>query len=75
MKEQKSWNEDVPYEVRVKHIIQAYRNDQKKWGNLEAYAKHLEVEVLRLKNVLTHGDSPPEFVNGFPILLLEQLFL
>ena len=57
MKETKSWNEDVPYEVRMKHIIQSYRNDQEKWGKMEAYAKQLESEVIRLRNVLV--------VNGF----------
>ena len=48
---------DIPYEVRMKYIIKAYRADQKKWGKLEAYAKHLEAEVARLKNILT--------VNGY----------
>ena len=57
MKESKSWNEGVPYEVRMKHIIQSYRNDQEKWGKMEAYAKQLEAEVIRLRNVLV--------VNGF----------
>lgn len=57
MKEPKSWNEDVPYEVRMKHVIQAYRNDQMKMGKLEAYVKHLEEEVTCLKNIL--------IVNGY----------
>lgn len=51
-------NEDVPYEVRMKYIIDAYRKDQVKWGKLAAYAKHLEGEVIRLKNILiTNGYS------------------
>ena len=54
---QKSWNEDVPYKVRMRYIIQAYRNDQKKWGKLDAYAKQLQAEVIRLRDVLV--------VNGF----------
>lgn len=45
-------NEDVPYEVRMRYIIDAYRKDQKKWGKLAAYAKHLEGEVVRLKEIL-----------------------
>lgn len=48
---------DIPYEVRMKYIIKAYREDQEKWGKLEAYAKHLEAEVIRLKNIL--------IVNGY----------
>ena len=45
-------DEDIPYEVRMKYIIDAYRKDQKKWGKLLEYAKHLEGEVIRLKNIL-----------------------
>lgn len=45
-------DEDIPYEVRMKYIIDAYRKDQKKWEKLLVYAKHLEVEVIRLKNIL-----------------------
>jgi len=48
---------DIPYEVRMKYIIKAYREDQEKWGKLEAYAKQLEAEVARLRDVLT--------VNGY----------
>jgi len=61
-------NEDVPYEVRMRYIIDAYRKDQKKWGKLAEYAKHLEGEVVRLKEILISngytdsgvvGDSKP----------------
>ena len=45
-------NEDIPYEVRMKYIIDAYRKDQKKWKKLAVYAKHLEGEVIRLKEIL-----------------------
>ena len=45
-------NDDVPYEVRMKHIIQAYKKDQEKWAKLAVYAKHLEGEVIRLKGIL-----------------------
>ena len=45
-------NEDIPYEVRMKYIIDAYRKDLKKWEKVYAYAKHLEEEVIRLKNIL-----------------------
>ena len=61
-------DEDIPYEVRMKYIIDAYRKDQKKWGKLLDYAKHLEGEVIRLKEILIAngyadsgivGDSEP----------------
>lgn len=61
-------DEDIPYEVRMKYIIDAYRKDQKKWEKLLGYAKHLEGEVIRLKNILIAngytdsgvvGDSKP----------------
>ena len=42
-------DKDIPYEVRMKYIIDAYRKDQEKWGKLVEYAKHLETEVARLK--------------------------
>ena len=61
-------DKDIPYEVRMKYIINAYRKDQKKWGKLAEYAKHLEGEVIRLKEILVSngytdsgvvGDSKP----------------
>ncbi len=60
-------DEEIPYEVRMKYIIDAYRKDQQKWGKLAGYAKHLEGEVIRLKEILIAngytdsgvvGDSP-----------------
>lgn len=51
-------NDDIPYEVRMKHIINAYRKDQEKWGKLEVYAKHLENEVIRLKSILIQNGYP-----------------
>ena len=61
-------DEDIPYEVRMKYIIDAYRKDQVKWRKLAEYAKHLEGEVIRLKEILISngytdsgvvGDSKP----------------
>ena len=61
-------DEEIPYEVRMKYIIDAYRKDQVKWGKMAEYAKHLEGEVIRLKNILISngytdsgvvGDSEP----------------
>lgn len=43
---------DIPYEVRMKYIIDAYRKDQEKWGKLAEYAKHLEAEVIRYKEIM-----------------------
>ena len=43
---------DVPYEVRMKYIIQAYKKDQERWAELSKYTKHLEGEVIRLKCIL-----------------------
>ena len=45
-------DEDIPYEVRMKYIIDAYRKDQVKWEKLYVYTKHLEKEVMRLKEIL-----------------------
>ena len=45
-------DEDIPYEVRMKYIIDTYRKDQKRWEKLLGYAKHLEGEVIRLKEIL-----------------------
>lgn len=61
-------DEEIPYEVRMKYIIDSYRKDQVKWGKLAEYAKHLEGEVIRLKEILISngytdngivGDSEP----------------
>ena len=61
-------DEEIPYEVRMKYIIDAYRKDQGKWGKMAEYAKHLEAEVIRLKEILISngytdsgvvGDSKP----------------
>ncbi len=53
-------DKEIPYEVRMKHIIDAYRKDQVKWGKLAEYAKQLEVEVERLKKVIqTNGFFDP----------------
>ncbi len=45
-------DKDIPYEVRMKYIIDAYRKDQEKWDRLVDYAKYLETELARLKDVI-----------------------
>ena len=75
-------DEEIPYEVRMKYIIDAYRKDQVKWGKLAEYAKHLEGEVIRLKNILISngytdsgvvGDSEPARVINELKEQLDQL--
>lgn len=68
-------NKDIPYEVRMKYIIDAYRKDQVKWGKLAEYAKHLEAEVIRLKNILIsngYTDSGVEDVSD-PAKVIRDL--
>lgn len=36
---------EIPFEVRMKYIIKAYRKDQEKWAKLYIHAKHME-EVI-----------------------------
>ena len=57
-------NEDIPYEVRMKHIIEAYKKDQEKWGKLAQYAKHLEGEVIRLKLILIDNGYTDSGIEG-----------
>ena len=68
-------NEDIPYEVRMKYIIDAYRKDQKKWSKLAEYAKHLEGEVIRLKNILiTNGYTDSGVVgDSEPAKVIKEL--
>ena len=75
-------DEDIPYEVRMKYIIDAYRKDQKKWGKMAEYTKHLETEVIRLKEILISngytdsgvvGDSEPAKVIKGLKTEIEQL--
>lgn len=68
-------DEDIPYEVRMKYIIDAYRKDQKKWGKLADYAKHLEGEVIRLKEILIkNGYADPGVIDDVkPARLITEL--
>ena len=68
-------DEDIPYEVRMKYIIDAYRKDQKKWGKLYEYAKHLEKEVIRLKNILIiNGYADPGVIDDVkPAQVITEL--
>ena len=68
-------DESIPYEVRMKYIIDAYRKDQVKWGKLYVYAKHLEEEVIRLKNILIiNGYADPGVVDDVkPAQVITEL--
>ena len=68
-------DESIPYEVRMKYIIDAYRKDQVKWGKLYVYAKHLEEEVIRLKNILIiNGYADPGVIDDVkPAQVITEL--
>ena len=44
--------EDIPYEVRMKYILKAYRQDKKRLEQLQKYAKGLEEENIALQKQL-----------------------
>ena len=50
-------DDDIPYEVRMKHIIEAYRKDLKRLEALEKYAKGLEEENLLLQKKMEKTDN------------------
>ena len=68
-------DKDIPYEVRMKYIIDAYRKDQIKWAKLAEYAKHLEGEVLRLKDILiSNGYADPGVIDDIkPAKVISEL--
>ena len=70
-----SKNNDIPYEVRMKHIINAYRRDQKRISKLERYAKSLECEVIRLKEIMIANGYSDDGVLGDsePICIIKRL--
>lgn len=44
--------EDIPYEVRMKYIIKAYRQDKERLEQLQKYAEGLEEENVALQKKL-----------------------
>ena len=56
-KKVKPEDDDIPYEVRMKHIIEAYRKDLKRLESLEKYAKGLEEENLQLQKKMEKTDA------------------
>ena len=59
----------------MKHIIVAYRKDQKRMSKLEGYAKHLECEVIRLKEIMIANGYSDDGVLGDsePIIIIKKL--
>ena len=43
---------EIPFEVRMKYIIKAYRKDQEKWAKLYIHAKHMEEVISESKKKL-----------------------
>lgn len=57
-------NNDIPYEVRMKYIIEDYRKLLKAKNTLTAYAKRLERRVEELLAFIReNGLTPPEQPN------------
>ena len=51
-------DDEIPYEVRMKHLIKAYRKDLKRLGELSQYAKGLEEENLLLQKKIGKIGTP-----------------
>ena len=70
---------DLPFEVRMKYIIDAYRKDQVKWGRLYQHAKQIEdenrelrEEVKRLQGSINISDSENVLQLKNTIKILEK---
>ena len=50
-------DDEIPYEVRMKHIIEAYRKDIKRLNELARYAKGLEEENLLLQKKIEQAEA------------------
>lgn len=53
IEERKRPQDDIPYEVRMKYIIQGYRRLEQKLEKLVAYAKKLECENEELQDQIS----------------------
>lgn len=51
------FNDDIPYEVRMKYIIDAYRKEHKRIDELNNYAKGLEEENCLLTKKLEEAEA------------------
>ena len=61
-------DDEIPYEVRMKHLIEGYRRDLKRLEKLERYAKGLEEDVVIVFNCSQEGNGLPSKVSDNPIL-------
>ena len=50
-------DDEIPYEVRMKHLIEGYRRDLKRLESLERYAKGLEEENLLLQTKIDKNEA------------------
>jgi len=50
-------DDEIPYEVRMKHLIEGYRRDLKRLEKLEKYAKGLEEENLLLQKKIEKNEK------------------
>lgn len=50
-------DDEIPYEVRVKHLIEGYRRDLKRLEKLERFAKGLEEENLLLQKKIAKNEK------------------
>ena len=50
-------DDEIPYEVRMKHLIEGYRRDLKRLDQLARYAKGLEEENLLLQRTGFDGKT------------------
>jgi hypothetical protein len=50
-------DDEIPYEVRMKHLIEGYRRDFKRLEQLEKYAKGLEEENLLLQKKIAKTEE------------------
>ncbi|SHL74402.1 hypothetical protein SAMN04488494_0626 [Xylanibacter ruminicola] len=45
-------DDEIPFEVRMKYILKAYRNDQDKWARFYIHAKQVQENATEYKNKL-----------------------
>ena len=67
-------DDEIPYEVRMKHLIKSYRKDLKRLEELSQYAKGLEEENLLLqKKIEVSGQDDAAKAQWFPLTALPEL--
>ena len=56
-------DDEIPYEVRMKHLIEGYRRDLKRLDQLARYAKGLEEENLLLQKKIENTEKEERIEN------------